>query len=77
PRSPRHGTYCRYAGWQGLRERIFSRMQGNGLWAELIAQRFSKACVRLGLNRQRFTLDNSQFVPPVRPRAGAVQGQLF
>lgn len=56
---------------------FFSRMQGTGLWAELIAQRFSKACARLGLNRQRFTLDHRQFVPPVQPRAGAVQGQLF
>ena len=64
-------------GGKDYESAFFSRMQGNGLWAELIAQRFSKACIRLGLNRQRFTLDNSQFVPPVRPRAGAVQGQLF
>jgi len=38
-----------------------TRMKGHGLWAELIHQRFEKACARLGLNRQRIELDASQF----------------
>lgn len=38
-----------------------TRMKGSGLWAELIRQRFEKTCARLGLNRERATLDLSQF----------------
>ncbi|MDI1341577.1 PA0069 family radical SAM protein [Polaromonas sp.] len=51
-----------------------SRMKGSGLWADLIKQRFEKACHRLGLNRQRTEPDFSQFRPPARPSA---QGSLF
>jgi DNA repair photolyase len=40
-----------------------SRMQGEGLWAELIRQRFQKSCARLGFNRERVGLDTSQFRP--------------
>lgn len=50
-----------------------SRMKGSGVWAELIHQRFSKACARLGLNRQRLELDLTQF----RPGLAAGQGSLF
>ncbi|MGH6626841.1 MAG: PA0069 family radical SAM protein [Burkholderiaceae bacterium] len=50
-----------------------TRMKGSGLWAELIRQRFEKACARLGYNRQRFELDLSQF----RPASAAAQGSLF
>ncbi len=50
-----------------------SRMKGEGLWADLIRQRFEKACARLRLNRQRTELDLGQFTPP-----GVVgQGSLF
>src|SRR5690606_828180 len=28
-----------------------SRMKGEGVWADLIRQRFQKACARLGINR--------------------------
>ena len=50
-----------------------TRMMGEGLWAELIRQRFEKTCQRLGFNRQPTGLDLSQFRPP-----GAVgQGSLF
>ena len=45
------------------------RMKGSGLWADLIKQRFEKTCARLGLNRQRVTLDVSQFEP------GLLRGQ--
>ena len=45
------------------------RMKGSGLWADLIKQRFEKACARLGLNRQRVELDAGQFEP------GLLRGQ--
>jgi len=51
-----------------------ARMRGRGIYAELIAQRFHRACRRLGLNRKRHTLDTSRFVPPARHPA---QMQLF
>jgi len=41
-----------------------TRMGGQGLWAELLRQRFEKACRRLGFNRERHQLDCSQFRPP-------------
>jgi DNA repair photolyase len=50
-----------------------TRMKGSGLWAELIHQRFDKACTRLGLNRERVELDLTQF----RPGLAAGQGALF
>ncbi len=50
-----------------------TRMQGSGVWAELIGQRFRKACARLGFNREREGLDLSQFR---RPGVGG-QGSLF
>jgi DNA repair photolyase len=39
------------------------RMKGEGVWADLLAQRFRKASVRLGLNKLRNELDISQFDP--------------
>ena len=51
-----------------------TRMRGQGVWAELLRQRFEKACARLGLNRQKPVLDLSQFR---RPSQVAGQGQLF
>ena len=41
-----------------------TRMKGSGIWADLIRQRFEKACTRLGFNRQRIELEISQFRPP-------------
>jgi DNA repair photolyase len=44
-----------------------SRMKGQGLFAELLSQRFKKAIARLGLNREpRYELDTTQFRPPGR-----------
>jgi DNA repair photolyase len=40
------------------------RMTGQGVWAQLLKQRFDKACARLGLNRERVDLDLSKFTPP-------------
>ena len=52
-----------------------SRMKGTGLFAELLNQRFHKACARLGLNTREsaFDLDTTQFRPP-GPKG---QGSLF
>lgn len=38
-----------------------ARMTGQGTWAQLLRQRFHKACSRLGLDRERFELDLTQF----------------
>lgn len=50
-----------------------SRMKGDGLWADLIRQRFEKTCRRLGFNRERVELDLNQF----RPAGSPGQGDLF
>lgn len=50
-----------------------TRMHGSGTWAQLIAQRFHKACARHGLNRTRLELDLTQF----RPGAARGQASLF
>lgn len=46
-----------------------TRMKGSGLWADLLRQRFTGACRKLGLNRERVELDVSQFRP------GLLRGQ--
>lgn len=57
------------------------RMSGQGVWAELLRQRFVKACQRLSLGRERFELDLSSFRRPDgagSPRQPmGVQGLLF
>jgi DNA repair photolyase len=54
--------------------RFHKRMVGEGTWAQLVRQRFEKACMRLGLNRERHELDLSRFRPlPAQPG----QGELF
>ena len=54
--------------------RFGSRMTGQGVWAELLRQRFTKAVHRLGLQRQRLDLDLSRFRPPGRSPG---QAELF
>ncbi len=56
--------------------RFGSRMTGQGLWADLIRQRFKKTVARLGLNTQRVELDLTRFRRPggVAP---PVQQSLF
>jgi len=52
--------------------RFGHRLRGEGVFADLLAQRFTKACRRLGLNdRSAITLATDQFRPPSR------QGSLF
>ena len=53
--------------------RFGARMKGEGVWAQLLAQRFSKAVARLGLNRERVELDLTQFRRPLKPRADGQQ----
>ena len=53
-----------------------TRMNGTGVWAQLLDQRFLKACSRIGLNRDRIELDFSRFKPPHRPIDDA-QAALF
>jgi DNA repair photolyase len=54
--------------------RFGTRMTGQGTWAELVRQRFHKACARLGYSRERQALDLTQFRPPALNPA---QGTLF
>jgi DNA repair photolyase len=50
-----------------------TRMKGQGIWADLLRQRFTRTCDRLGFNRDREPLDTSLF----RPAALRGQGDLF
>ena len=53
-----------------------TRMTGEGVWAQLLRQRYQKAAAKLGLNRVRVELDLSRFVKPrLAPRDG--QAELF
>ncbi|MBB5205383.1 DNA repair photolyase [Inhella inkyongensis] len=54
--------------------RFGSRMRGEGVWADLLRQRFVKACARLGLGRERFDYDFSGFCAPRAPAKAAGQG---
>jgi len=51
---------------------FFTRMKGQGPWAELLRVRFHRACRLHGLNQDRPRLDTSLFRPPRGP-----QGELF
>jgi DNA repair photolyase len=43
---------------------FFSRMRGQGPWADLLRTRFDKACARFGLSQERKTLRRDLFRPP-------------
>lgn len=51
------------------------RMRGEGVWAELIAQRFAKATARCGMTRERIGLDLTQFRPPRAEAPSVPDGQ--
>ena len=53
------------------------RMTGQGVWAQLLRQRFEKACARLGLNRERQPLDLGQFQRPLAGSDDPRQASLF
>jgi DNA repair photolyase len=57
--------------------RFGARMKGQGVWADLLAQRFAKATQRLGLNRERLPLDLSRFRRPLVQAAPSAQASLF
>lgn len=59
-------------GGRDYDSRFGTRMKGEGLYADLLMQRFRKTCARLGLDRERRPLDTSLFRPPSGP-----QGDLF
>jgi len=56
--------------------RFGTRMKGEGIWADLLRQRFVKASARLGYGRDRIELDLTQFRPPA-DASGQRQGTLF
>ena len=56
--------------------RFGHRMTGQGVWADLLRQRFRKTAQRLGLSSQRVELDLSRFQPPLS-RPGGAQQSLF
>ena len=77
PRARRahHGARARDARRQGQRRALrHAHDAAQGVWAELLRQRFDKACARLGLNRERIELDLTRFR---RPAAAAAQASLF
>lgn len=57
--------------------RFHGRMRGQGVWGQLLSQRFAKAAARLDLRTERRPLDLSQFRRPAPGPAHAGQGNLF
>lgn len=41
-----------------------TRMKGQGIWADLVKQRFQRATRKIGFNNHRIELDSTKFVPP-------------
>ena len=64
-------------GGKDYDSRFAVRQRGRGIWAELLSQRFEKACARYGLLQERVPLDLSRFTRPELPRAQPRQGSLF
>lgn len=56
--------------------RFGARMKGEGVWAQLLAQRFQKAAARHGMNRVRTELDLTRFRKPLKVARDG-QGDLF
>ena len=46
---------------------FFTRMRGQGSWAELIRTRVALACRKHGIERERFALRTDLFLPPILP----------
>lgn len=63
-------------GGKDYDSRFGTRMKGEGVWAQLLQQRFTKAVARLGLNRTRIELDLTQFKRPKLLRNNG-QPELF
>ena len=63
-------------GGKDYDSRFGARMKGEGVWADLLRQRFTKAVTRFKLDRERIELDLTQFRRPARPRPDG-QAELF
>jgi DNA repair photolyase len=57
--------------------RFHARMTGQGVWSDLLAQRFAKATARLGLQSERRSLDLSAFKQPSVQAQAPRQATLF
>jgi DNA repair photolyase len=57
--------------------RFGQRMSGQGVWAQLLAQRFQKATQRFGFSSGRLDLDLSQFRRPQAVPSMSAQASLF
>ena len=64
-------------GGKDYDSRFGKRMTGEGIWAELFAQRFRAACARHGLNRERKTFDTTRFIRPLPIAPASPQQRLF
>ena len=53
--------------------RFGARMTGEGVWAQLLDQRFKKCVARFGLDRERVELDLTQFRKPLPARTDGQQ----
>jgi DNA repair photolyase len=53
--------------------RFGTRFTGQGVWAQMLRQRFEKAADKLGLRRERVELDLTQFSPNFRHLANAAE----
>jgi DNA repair photolyase len=63
-------------GGRDYDSRFGKRMNGEGVWAQLFAQRVQKARQRYGLTGERAPFDFSRFRRP-NPAGGPVQRELF
>jgi DNA repair photolyase len=57
--------------------RFHHRFSGSGVYADLLARRFTRAASALGLNQSREGLDTTAFQPPSRAMAETAQMSLF
>ena len=64
-------------GGRDTDSRFGQRMSGQGVWAQLLSQRFELATKRLGLNRERAVLDLSLFRRPATQTEPSSQPSLF
>lgn len=53
--------------------RFGARLKGEGVWARLLEQRFTKTAARHGVATERLSLDTTQFRRPLKPRADGQQ----
>jgi DNA repair photolyase len=76
PRKAQHvlGLLREARGGRDNDPRFGLRMTGRGRYVDMLTQRFTLACRRLGLNREPLALESRRFAPP---RHGHEQLALF